>query len=330
MVGLDQRVPARVLRGAALVVVTFVAFVASWQLASSAAAARPDAVVAQRAEVAARGGTAGRPVAEAPGASIARNGANGQMVVYALGLPLTIVDGSLTIPLRVPRATTVNDALRLAGVELGPLDRVKVAERTDGTVASGDLIRVVRVAEADTVVREEVPFAVQTVDDATLTVGKTVVETPGAPGLLENTYRVTSADGVAESRTLIVTVRLADPVTEVRHVGTKPLPPPTPKPLVSTTSYGSGDIQSIIIAAANRFGVDPNWLLRIAKCESGFNPNAYNPSGASGLFQFMPATFAANSVRAGFGGASIWDPVASANTAAFMFSIGQSGQWTCR
>jgi len=167
---------------------------------------------------------------------------------------------------------------------------------------------------------------VQTVNDPTLAVGKTVVATAGVPGVLENTYRVTSADGVAESRTLIVSVHLSDPVAEVRHVGTMPVA--TPKPV--TVSYGSGDIQSIIVAAANRFGVDPNWLLRVAKCESGFNPNAYNPSGASGLFQFMPATFAANSVRAGFGGSSIWDPVASANTAAYMFSVGQSRQWTCK
>jgi hypothetical protein len=249
------------------------------------------------------------------------------MVVFALGLPLTVVDGAVSLPLRVPRATTVSDALSLAGVEIGPLDRVAVSPRTDGPVASGDVIRFVRVTETDTVVRESVPFAVQTVSDATLVVGKTVVATPGVPGVLENTYRVTRADGAEESRTLIVSVRLSEPVAEVRHVGTMPVA--TPKPL-AVSSYGSGDIQSIIVAAADRFGVDSSWLLRVAKCESGFNPNAYNASGASGLFQFMPATFAANSVRAGFGGASIWDPVASANTAAYMFSVGQSRQWTCK
>lgn len=304
-------------------VITFVAFAATWQFASTAAASRPAADAAEaRVDLTARGGA--RPVTEAVAPS--RTTASGQVVVFALGVPLTVVDGSLTVPLRVPRATTVADALNLAGVALGPLDRVAVAERTDGLVASGDIIRVVRVTATDTVVRESVPFAVQTVNDPTLAVGKTVVATAGVPGVLENTYRVTSADGVAESRTLIVSVHLSDPVAEVRHVGTMPVA--TPKPV--TVSYGSGDIQSIIVAAANRFGVDPNWLLRVAKCESGFNPNAYNPSGASGLFQFMPATFAANSVRAGFGGSSIWDPVASANTAAYMFSVGQSRQWTCK
>jgi soluble lytic murein transglycosylase-like protein len=28
--------------------------------------------------------------------------------------------------------------------------------------------------------------------------------------------------------------------------------------------------------------------MRVADCESGFNPRAQNPSGASGLFQVMP------------------------------------------
>ena len=44
----------------------------------------------------------------------------------------------------------------------------------------------------------------------------------------------------------------------------------------------------------------------------------------------MPATWAANSVRAGFAGASVFDPAAAANVAAWMFARGSAGQWTCR
>jgi hypothetical protein len=250
------------------------------------------------------------------------------MVVFALGVPLTVVDGNVTVALRVPRATTVAEALRLAGVALGPLDRVDVAERTDGAVASGDVLRVVRVTEHDVVLRESVPFAVETVQDATLTVGKTVVATAGAPGVLENTYRVRTAGGAEEGRTLIVTVRLAEPVTEVRHVGTKPLPTPV---RVAIPPPAGGDIEAIIRAAAARHGADASQLLRVAWCESRYNPSAYNASsGASGLFQFMPRTWAANSVRAGYAGASVWDPVASANTAAWMFARNQAHQWSCK
>jgi len=115
-------------------------------------------------------------------------------------------------------------------------------------------------------------------------------------------------------------VEVVTPVTEVRRVGTKP----------AALAPAPAEIESIIRAAAARWGADPTQLLRVAWCESRYNPLAYNASGASGLFQFMPRTWAANSVRAGYGGASAFDPVASANTAAFMFSMGQAGQWTCK
>ena len=106
-------------------------------------------------------------------------------------------------------------------------------------------------------------------------------------------------------------------MTEVRRVGTR-IPP------------GSSEIEAIIRDAAAAQGADAEQLLRVAYCESRYNPGAYNASGASGLFQFLPSTWAANSARAGFGGASVWDPVASANVAAYMFRLGQSGQWVCR
>ena len=83
-------------------------------------------------------------------------------------------------------------------------------------------------------------------------------------------------------------------------------------------------------SAAAAQGANAEQLLRVAYCESRYNPGAYNASGASGLFQFLPSTWAANSVRAGFAGASVWDPVASANVAAYMFARGQAGQWVCR
>lgn len=44
-----------------------------------------------------------------------------------------------------------------------------------------------------------------------------------------------------------------------------------------------------------------DWALAIAECESHFNPNAENPSGFYGLFQFHPGTYAR------CGGVDIWD-----------------------
>ena len=88
-------------------------------------------------------------------------------------------------------------------------------------------------------------------------------------------------------------------------------------------------VTDAIATAAARWGVSYDWLLRVATCESGLNPGAYNPSGASGLFQFMPSTYWYFAGRIGET-RSYWDPYGASNVAAYMFSIGQSYQWTCR
>ncbi len=79
--------------------------------------------------------------------------------------------------------------------------------------------------------------------------------------------------------------------------------------------------------------------LRIMHCESRGNPEATNSaSDAAGLFQFLAGTWAFASVRAGFAGASRYDPEANVASAAWLvqFSIrtnhpyGTWGRWECR
>ena len=53
---------------------------------------------------------------------------------------------------------------------------------------------------------------------------------------------------------------------------------------------GKSDYSQAMTDAASRYGIDPSYLVRTAQIESGGNPNARNRSGATGLFQFMPAT----------------------------------------
>jgi hypothetical protein len=65
--------------------------------------------------------------------------------------------------------------------------------------------------------------------------------------------------------------------------------------------------------------------LRIMQCESLGDPNAYNPySGASGLFQFLPGTWAVIAPKAGFAGISPFDPEANIATAAWLAAYYQS------
>ncbi len=313
-----------VLRVAALSLVTFVVFGLSWQLASFAAtSADPSFDLASRVQPASRGlAVSARYRAAASGYATetdrSRGSASGAVLTLTSGIRVNVVEGGASRSLRVVRGSTVAEALDQAGVARGPLD--KVVAREDGTVAAGDTITVVRVSQTQVVVHEAIPFPVQTVNDASLAVGRVVVATPGVPGQAENTYVVLANDGVEADRALVASVELAAPVAEVRRVGTFRPPPPA-----------GGDIESIIRAAAAQWGADPSQLLRVAYCESRYNPSAYNPSsGASGLFQFLASTWAANSVRAGYGGASVFDPVANANTAAYMFAHSQAGQWSCK
>jgi hypothetical protein len=65
--------------------------------------------------------------------------------------------------------------------------------------------------------------------------------------------------------------------------------------------------------------------LAIMQCESLGDPNAYNPySGASGLFQFLPGTWAVMSPKAGFAGASPFDPEPNIATAAWLAAYYES------
>ncbi|HKY50526.1 MAG TPA: G5 domain-containing protein, partial [Candidatus Limnocylindria bacterium] len=271
----------------------------------------------------ARHAAGARPVAAARVAPVARSlprdvppPAPAVLRIIAPSVPLTLIDGGGLVPLRAPRAATVGEALAVNGVEVGPQDRLSAPP--DTIVSPGDVIRVTRVGDYDAVQREPLGFAVQVIHDATLALGRVVVVTPGVPGLADNTYRVHVVDGAETGRTLLSSVAVVTPVAEVRGVGTRPAPVP-------------GDIEAVIRAAAATWGADPAQLLRVAWCESRYNPGAYNASsGASGLFQFMPRTWAANSVRAGYGGASVFDAVANANTAAYMFANSQAWQWSCK
>ena len=69
------------------------------------------------------------------------------------------------------------------------------------------------------------------------------------------------------------------------------------------------DVQQIIRDAAARYGVDPEYALRTAQIESSLNPAAHNASGAAGLYQFIPSTWAM------YGRGNPNDPAASADAA---------------
>ncbi len=109
-------------------------------------------------------------------------------------------------------------------------------------------------------------------------------------------------------------------------IGTRVAPKPAQAASTFTPPPGSGGDGLAAIYAV--FGNSPglSWALRVANCESHYNPLAINrSSGASGLFQFMPSTWNAN-----FPGQNIWDPYAQARGALVFYNAGRQSAWTCK
>lgn len=111
-----------------------------------------------------------------------------------------------------------------------------------------------------------------------------------------------------------------DPVTPApTEVPTDPTSPGGP--------YSRDQIIQIIYDAADRYGQPREDMLRVAMCESNLDPSAVNgSSGASGLFQFMPSTFASTP----YADQDIFDAWASANAAGWMWSVGRRNEWECQ
>jgi hypothetical protein len=91
------------------------------------------------------------------------------------------------------------------------------------------------------------------------------------------------------------------------------------------TLLSSPSVREAITLAGATYGNSAT-LWRKARCESHFNPFAHNASGASGLFQFIPSTFASTPYK----GLSIWSPYANALAAGWMHEHGRGGEWVCQ
>lgn len=69
------------------------------------------------------------------------------------------------------------------------------------------------------------------------------------------------------------------------------------------------------------------WAFNVAWCESRYHPNSVNSSsGASGLFQFLPSTWAFTPQH----NQSPFDPVANSNAAAWLYARDGPSQWECQ
>lgn len=153
------------------------------------------------------------------------------------------------------------------------------------------------------------------------------------------------AEEAATSATRATTTTQPSPTTTGTHAPTTTVPATTssaPAPsgsvpattsstiapaTTTTTTVGSGP-RLVIKPAVERWrpqvaAAFPADLVEdalvIMQCESGGDANAVNPySGAAGLYQFMPGTWAAASVKAGVGDRSVFDGEANIVAAAWL------------
>lgn len=112
----------------------------------------------------------------------------------------------------------------------------------------------------------------------------------------------------------------APPVTHTAAPSTHvaaPVPPP---------SYSGGVLTSVQVGHLWLEAGGPAWAepkaVEIAYCESGFNPRAYNPSGATGIWQILGAVVPGN----------LTDPLVNAENAVAKFkgAGGTFAAWVCQ
>lgn len=92
--------------------------------------------------------------------------------------------------------------------------------------------------------------------------------------------------------------------------------------------YSREEIEALIVDAAERHGVSPERLLRVARCESRLDPYAVGRAGERGVFQLHPYGLLRAFWMAGY--TDEWDAEQQADYAASAFAAGLAGHWSCR
>jgi len=101
---------------------------------------------------------------------------------------------------------------------------------------------------------------------------------------------------------------------------------PSTGSMVSETSGWLSQVQVRALVSRYFAAEDVNKAVRVAWCESRFDPNSTNlRTGAVGLFQHLPQYWEERASEAGFPGAQPTDPVAS--TAAAAWAVYDGGGW---
>lgn len=165
---------------------------------------------------------------------------------------------------------TVEEALADAGLKVDANDRVRPA--LEAWIADGSTIELKRVEVRQRTRDVRIPCGTIRKADSSQDKGTERTEQACRPGLKRQRLEVVFVDGERTKRSVIASRVIRRPVDEIIRYGTRE----------RTTSVSSGSVGG---------GVDSlNWAA-LAECESGGNPNAVNPAGYYGLYQFSLSTW---------------------------------------
>lgn len=235
----------------------------------------------------------------------------GAELVLERAMPITLHDGSNVHEVRT-WANTVAELLAEQQIEVGDLDRLS-ADRTT-VLTLGQELTITRVLVTEVHQTQAIAFTTKTQDELDRPKGQKVVLQKGQAGAKQLTYRVTRENGREIDRQLVNTEVTKEPIQEIVAVGTKPV-------ITGWCKY-----HDWVVDAAAKNGLDPNALCYRMKRESTGNPLA-DSGFYQGLFQYDPYFWASVSAKAGYSGASIWDPQAQVYVTAWAWAHGYRGRW---
>lgn len=132
-------------------------------------------------------------------------------------ITVTIMVDGTTREVALPAGSTVAEALRVAGVSLGPLDRTDPPDYT--LLVTAAQVRVIRVQEEFRVAQEIIPFERRVLRNEALPEGETRLLQAGVNGLREVTYRRLVEDGRVVSEQPVKSVVVREPQPEIVMVG---------------------------------------------------------------------------------------------------------------
>lgn len=134
-------------------------------------------------------------------------------------IKVSIVADGITLPVELPAGSTAQEAVNQVGLSLGSLDRVDPPLYT--LLSDGSLVTITRIREEFEVEQVIVPFERQVLRNESLPEGETRLSQAGANGLKELTYRRVFENDILQTESVVRSVIVQEPVSEIVMVGSQ-------------------------------------------------------------------------------------------------------------